>query len=107
MAGPTTEVVAEDLKELTRTVATLRADFGELRGEIRNDLRWIKGIGVALLLTAFSFAGWAIADLATLKAEVRQQATRLDKLEARTDARFDALDKKLDTLIERTAPKKP
>jgi hypothetical protein len=100
MAGPTTEVVAEDLKELTRTVGTLRVDFGELRGELRNDLRWIKGIGAALLLASFGFTGGVIWSMATLTSEVKQYGARLD----RTEGRLDGMAKQLDTLIERTAP---
>ena len=66
------------------------------RGEVKNDLKWVKGIGGALLLAAFGFAGWVLSDMATLKTEVRQQ-----------EARFDRIEKKLDVLIERTAPKGP
>jgi hypothetical protein len=99
-ATATDERLAADLAsfraEATRDISALRTDLAGFQGEVKSDLKWINGIGVALLLAAFSFAGWVIADMSTLKTEVRQQEARLDRIE-----------KKLDTLIERTAPKSP
>jgi len=110
-ATATDEKIAADLAafrgEVTRDISDLRADLAGFRGKVETDLRWIKGIGVALLLAAFSFAGYVIADLATVKADVRQLGDRLDRTEKQSNDRFDRLEKKLDTLIERTAPKTP
>jgi len=95
-ATETDEKLAADLASFRAEVASEFNGLAEFRGTVKNDLRWIKGIGVALLLAAFSFAGWVISDMATLKAEVRQQESRIDRIE-----------KKIDTLIERTTPKVP
>ena len=99
-ATATDEKLAADLTsfraEVTRDISDVRADLAGFRGKVETDLRWIKGIGVALLLAAFSFAGWIIADMSTLKSEARQQGARLDRLE-----------KKIDILIERTSPRAP
>jgi hypothetical protein len=77
MPTATDERLAADLAsfraEITRDMSGFRADLAGFQGEVKSDLKWIKGIGVALLLAAFSFAGWAISDMATVKAEVRQQ----------------------------------
>ena len=99
MAGSATDTdlrIAADLAAFRGEVAREFNGLAEFKGSVRNDLRWIKGIGAALLLTAFSFAGWTIADMATVKADIRQVGERLDRME-----------KKLDTLIERSAPKAP
>ena len=99
-ATATDEKLAADLAafrgEVARDISDVRADLAGFRGKAETDLRWIKGIGAALLLAAFSFAGWIIGDMATVKADVKQLGDRLDRME-----------KKLDTLIERTAPKAP
>jgi flagellar capping protein FliD len=143
-ATATDEKLAADLasfrSEVARDLAAFRGEvtrefhsLAEFRGEVKIDLRWIKAIGATLLLAAFSFAGWILTDMATLKTEVRQQEkrldtmdtrfdkvdarldkmdtrldkmdTRLDKIETKMDTRFDKIEKKLETLIERTAPK--
>jgi hypothetical protein len=118
MPAATDEKLAADLAsfraEITKEIGVLRADLAKdmgifradlagFQGEVRSDLRWIKGIGMALPLTAFSFAGWIIADMATVKTDVRQHESRLDKIESR----LDGIEKKLDVLIERSAPKAP
>jgi hypothetical protein len=96
MPTATDERLGADLASFRGEVAREFNGLAEFRGEVKNDLRWIKGIGITLLLAAFSFAGWVISDMATVKSEVRQQEARLDRIE-----------KKIDTLIERTAPKVP
>ena len=81
--------------------------MAEFRGTVKNDLRWIKGIGAPLLLAAFGFAGGILWNMATLTSEVKQHVARLDKIETKMETRFDGIEKKLDSLIERAAPKAP
>jgi hypothetical protein len=101
MAESTTEVLAEDLKELTRSIGGLRSDLAEFRGTVRSDLTWIKGIGAALVAMALSFAGWVIWDISWLTTEVHSQAAHSEKVEKR----LDDIESRLDVLIRRTEPK--
>jgi len=108
-------------QKLAADVAALRAELSheftglaEFKGAVRNDLRRIKGIRATLLLAALSFAGWIIADQASLGTQVKgldrrvdEVKERLDRFESKIEARFDRLEKKLDAVIERTAPKAP
>jgi hypothetical protein len=104
--------LGEDIRELGNSLAAFRvevverfsavhAELAEFRGEIKTDLRWIKGIGASLLVTGLAFAGWVIADLATLRTTVQEHGVRLDKVEKR----LDGIDAKLDVLLRRTEPK--
>jgi hypothetical protein len=87
--------------------------FGSIEtalGGIRDDLVWIKRIGAfiaAFLVAGVGFSWRVIWDASALNSEVRQQGTRLEKVETRlerVERRLDGIDGKLDTLIGRTAP---
>jgi hypothetical protein len=70
---------------------------------IDRDLKFIRWIGVffAGVLVAVVFgAGRVIWDASALHSKVEQQGQRLEKVEGR----LDAMDRKLDTLLSRTAP---
>jgi hypothetical protein len=112
VAAPTAKSVDEELGELTREVrelgrrmdsgfGDLRTDLAGFRGEVKNDLRWIKGIGAALL----AGSGWVIWNAATATSEIRYQGARLEKLEKRQEASAENIQKQLETLIRRTEPK--
>jgi hypothetical protein len=110
MAGPsaTDEKLAERIDGLAGTLTDFRVEVaGKLAGievelrVIRNLGRWLLGgvFGlVAAILTGSFAVGWAASSM-TSKAE--QQGVRLDKLEGR----LDGIERKLDTLIGRAAPK--
>jgi hypothetical protein len=104
MAGPTTEVLAEDLKELARAVGELRTEFGEFRSEVRTGLGVIKWVGVFFagilvsLVTGTIGMAW---NASAVVSDVRQHGERLDKVEKR----LDGIESKLDVLIRRTEPK--
>jgi hypothetical protein len=78
--------LAQEVRELGRRLeggmADIRADLAGFRGEVKNDLRWIKGIGAALL----AGSGWVLWNAATATAEVRHQGMRLEKLEERQES---------------------
>ena len=97
MPTATDEKLGADLAdfrvEVEKRFGSVEKDIEGFRKEVKTDLRWIKAIGVGLLLTAFSFAGWVISDMATLKAEVRQQGGRLDEMKKQLEQQGGRLDK--------------
>jgi hypothetical protein len=107
MPTATDEKLATDLTdfriEVEKRFGAVDTTIEGFRAEVKTDLRWIKGIGAALLLAAFGFAGWILRDMSSLASDVKQHGARLDKIEGR----LDGMAKQLDTLIERTAPKAP
>jgi hypothetical protein len=70
------------IAEIRADLAGFRGEMAGFRGETRNDLRWIKGIGAALL----AGSGWVFWNAAIATAEVRHQGTRLEKLEKLQEA---------------------
>lgn len=105
--GPTTrslderiDELSEDMKGLTKSVN----DFG-------NDLKWIKRIGAFIavsLAAALAGSGRVIWEASAINTEVKQQARLMEEMRSEVKeqgTRLDAMDRKLDTLISRTAPK--
>jgi chaperonin cofactor prefoldin len=111
MAATPTELLAVDAKRLEesnqqlgtridgleRASHEMRNEFATFRGEVKNDLRWIKGIGAALL----AGSGWVIWNAATVTAEVKHQGTRLEKVEKRLDAFAEKIDARLEKVEKR------
>lgn len=85
-ATATDEKIAADLTDFRvdaeKRFGSVEKTIEGFRGEVKTDLRWIKGIGAALILAALSFGGWIIAEIYTVRTQ-------------------------LDTLIKQTAPKVP
>lgn len=129
MPGISTEYLAEQIEasnerltkaieDLTRKVEEGQKEFVAFRLDVTksvhdfgNDLKWVKRIGafVATLLVAAIFgAGRVIWDASAVNAEVKQQGKVLEEVRSEVKqqgARLDAMDRKLDTLLSRTAPK--
>lgn len=127
MAGPsmTDEKLAERIDALAADLAEFRLDaerrsgaietaLSDIRGdmkELRGDLKWIKLIGgsiVALLIAFGAASGRVIWDASAVSTDVKY--LQRDTSEARAEVkaqreRLDAMDKKLDLIISRTAPK--
>ncbi len=95
-------------------MANMRADLAGFRSGIESELKWIKRVGGTLAALVFAVvlgSGRVIWDAATIAADVRQQGTRLEKVEKRLDGfegrldgmakRLDSIDTKLDALIHR------
>jgi len=65
----------------SRDISDLRGEMGEIRGEMRNLenrlIKWVVGAGLALL--------------AVVVVLFTANTARIDKLDAKIDARFDAL----------------
>ncbi len=94
-------------QQLADRLAELRADFAGFRSGVETELRIIRKLATWLLGGVFSLVAMLITGAATVAwsasavvSDVKHQAERLDKL----DARLDAIGKQLDTLISRTAP---
>jgi hypothetical protein len=108
MAGPTTQVLSEDPKSLTREVSASRAEFASefagFRSQVNTQLGVIKWLGVFFAGILVSLFG-GIVNLAwnasALNSEVKQQGIRLDRLEKNSDAillRLERIDGRLETL---------
>jgi uncharacterized coiled-coil protein SlyX len=110
MAGPTTEILASDLKDLTREVQGLRSEFLEFRGQastIFSLLKWLGGlvavslIGVmGALLTLTWHASKLDSRVSGLETATTTQSGLLRQLEqaavsqaGRLDAQSDRLDR--------------
>ncbi len=113
MAGPTTEILASDLKELTGEVQALRGQFAEFRGEAKavfSILKWLGSflaftlIGViGALLTLTWYASKVDSRVAGLETATIAQSSRLDRLEQAAVAqssRLDRLEKSVERLSE-------
>jgi hypothetical protein len=95
---------------LTATLADFRLEtekrFGSVEkvlSGILEQLRFIRWIGVFFAGILVILVGASIGvtwNASALNSEVKHQGQRLEKVEAR----LDAIDRKLDTLISRTAP---
>jgi septal ring factor EnvC (AmiA/AmiB activator) len=88
MAGPTTEHLAEDTKELAAAVNGLRADFSGLKGVAEKEFadakafeKWVKNILIAVIVSA----GGVIWGASALNSKVEHQGERLDKIEVGLD----------------------
>ena len=112
--GPSTQTLDEridalsdDVRDLTKGLGDLRTEFAGFRGEICNELRWIKRIGGALaaLVLTVVVGSWQVTwDAAAAATEVKQQGRRLDKVEERLDkiqVQVDKVDKRLDNVDNR------
>ncbi len=112
--GPSTQTLDEridalsdDVRDLTKGLGDLRTEFAGFRGEICNELRWIKRIGGALaaLVLTVVVGSWQVTwNAAAAATEVKQQGRRLDKVEERLDkiqVQVDKVDKRLDNVDNR------
>jgi hypothetical protein len=122
MPGIPTEHIADDLGELRESHRQLATEFREsnrqvleavrdigrkadenhrefvgFRSEVKNDLRWIKGIGAFFAVVLASMVAGSVTvawNASAVVSEVTQPGKRLDKIEQRLDgfdAKFDAL----------------
>lgn len=117
--------LAEDLADFRvdaeKRFASVDRSFGDLRSDlagIRSDLVWVKRIGgfvLALLLAAGAGTARVIWEASAVIVEVRQHGRALDELRAdvrqqgsrleRVEGRLDRIEAKLDRLIEATGPR--
>jgi hypothetical protein len=96
--------LAEDLADFRLETEKRFGSIEKALSGIQVQLKFIQWIGAffAGVLVAVVFgAGRVVWDAATISADVKQQGIRQEKLEGR----MDAMDKKLDLIISRTAPK--
>ncbi len=101
------DALSDDVRDLTKGLGDLRTKFAGFRGEICNELRWIKRIGGALaaLVLTVVIGSWQVTwDAAAAATEVKQQGRRLDKVEERLDkiqVQVDKVEKRLDNVEKR------
>ena len=118
MAGPTTEVLNDDMKELKGEMHKLAIELAELRQEVRDAVGLAKWAGTVLVATLLTSGVAGIIWGASLTAKVygmesranekfQEAGSRLDRLESRIDARFDKLEASIGRLIEQTKPAAP
>ncbi len=97
MAGPTTEVLNEDIRTLRDEVHGADLDVRELSTKVGGIILTVQVLGVFTLASLLSGVWWG----ASLTTKVDGLGTRFDKLEARSDkleAKVDAIDTRLDKL---------
>ena len=101
------DALSDDVRDLTKGLGDLRTEFAGFRGEICNELRWIKRIGGALaaLVLTVVVGSWQVTwNAAAAATDVKQQGRRLDKVEERLDkiqVQVDKVDKRLDNVEKR------
>jgi len=103
-AGPTTEVLSEDLKGLRAEVHSIDVSLAGLRAEV-GLAKWLFGIVAGAMLASIAAGIWWAA---TMSADARNLDARLGKVESKlegvdarldkVDARFDKVDVRLDKL---------
>jgi hypothetical protein len=118
MAGPTTEVLNEDLKELKGDIHKLASGLAVLRTEVRDAIALGRWAGTALVATLLTSGVGAVLWGASLTTKVygmesrenekfQDVGARLDKLESRLDARFDKLEASIARALEQARPPAP
>ena len=88
MAGPTTEVLNDDIKSLRDETHRIDLDVRELSTKVNGVTSGIRLLGVFTLASLLSSVWWG----ASLTTKGDGLGSRLDKLEAKVDARFDKID---------------
>ena len=102
-----TELLADEIKDLTVSMGALRTEFAGFRGVVETKLslieaigRWIvrfsAGVLVAIVVGAASIA-WRAS---SLESEVRQQGVRLGRVEQQL-GRLDKIEQQLGQIIQR------
>jgi chaperonin cofactor prefoldin len=118
MAGPTAEVLNEDIKELRDDIHKLAIGLAELRTEVRDAIALGKWAATVLVATLLSSGVGAVLWGASLTTKVygmearenekfQEVGARLDKLESRLDARFDKLEASIARALEQARPPAP
>jgi hypothetical protein len=117
-----TELLAEDIKRLEesnqRVVARmdgveaglrgLREEFVGFRERMDAHMATIKWIGTFFAGVVLALVGGAVTvtwNASAVVSDVRQQGTRLEKIERRLDTWAEKVEKQLEVLIRRTEPK--
>ena len=96
MAGPTTEVLSEDLKGYRAEVQAIAVSLAELHAEV-GIAKWLFGLVVGTMLVSFTSGIWWAA---TLLAETRALDARVGKLEDRFE-KFEARLNKVESYFEK------
>lgn len=89
---------------LSREVLILRTEFSESRGQVNTHLGFIKWLGVfisGILIAFFAGAVNVAWNASALYSEVKQQGTRIEKLEKNVEKLDEKLDKTLATVLQR------
>jgi hypothetical protein len=129
MAGPTTESVNEDVKELRedlhKVAASITADvhklavgLAELRQEVRDAIglaKWAATVAMGVLVTSGIGAVIWGASLTTKvygmesrgNEKFQEAASRAEKLEASINARFDKLEASITRALDQLKPAGP
>jgi uncharacterized protein YoxC len=100
MAGPTTEVLNDDIRVLRDEVHRVDLDVHVLGTQVQGIITAIKILGVFTLASLLSGVWWG----ASLTAKVDGLATRLDKVEVKVDdfgKRIDKLEARVDEFGKR------
>lgn len=106
MAGPTTTILADDLKQLTQVVTAFRVEFAEFRGRIENVIGFLKWFGAFLAVLAVGGVGTLIWDASKLDAKVTAQGERLERIDKGVEeprARMDRIEKMMDRVAATAA----
>jgi hypothetical protein len=105
MAGPTTEVLNDDLKtvreDLHKLEVAVRGDIRELSTQVRGLLSSIRILGVLAITSLAASIWWG----ATLTADVKNLAVRIDDKAKVVEARLDRLEASVAKILEQTRPK--
>jgi len=126
MAGPTTEVLNEDLKEVKADLRDMRSSLEELKNvghgtaislaEMRGEFRFAKwfigltlGVTIGSIGTGIWWAATVTADLHNLEKGAAEKYQSIEKSSAdryhAIETRMDRLEASIAKLIEQTRPK--
>ena len=113
MAGPTTEVLNDDIKDLRREIHDrydslgkefrgMAVEFAELRGELKVTFDLVKWAGALLVTTILGSGAGGLWWASDISAQVRmlngKVAEKSGELDAKIQERFKAVDVRLDRL---------
>ena len=94
--------VASEIKALQNGQATIHTELATIKTELKF-IKWLGGFSAALLMGVIGGAGSVIWSASALSSEVRQQGSRLEKVEGR----LDRIDQQLGQIIQRLDQAKP
>ena len=108
MAGPTTQVLSDDLKTLRKEVSDFRLESSRFMAQVSSQLAFLKWIGVFFsgILVALVCGAVTVAwNASAVNSEIKQQGMRIERMSRNSDdliQRLDRIDRRLEALGERS-----
>ena len=109
-AGPTTQHLSDDLKKLSGEFSTFHSEFSAFRAQVNVHLAFIKWVGVffsGILVALIAGAVTVAWNASALNSEVRQQGSRMERIEKNSDAiiqHLERIERRQEAATVRLAP---